>query len=58
MFLILEVQKKSTLEIIKRLIDGMVTNNLMKKNQKQKYSLQLVNSKDIHPVRSGKKSWI
>ena len=26
-------------------------------SHKQKYSLQLVNSKDGHPVRSGNKSW-
>ena len=26
-------------------------------SHKQKYSLQLVNSKDGHPVRSGDKSW-
>ena len=27
------------------------------KSHKQKYSLQLVDSKDGHPVRSGNKSW-
>ena len=42
-----------------KILNGLKKIKVQIKNisHKQKYSLQLVNSKDGHPVRSGNKSW-